>query len=225
VNDKEIVPYNKLEVEKKAAKQIRVDIEKFNVCVNREPEKDMILEHRDGFNYLPISHLETLLDEWFFGQWNTVDFKYQQICNEIIGDITLEATHPITGKTIRRIGAASVAIMQDKGAPLGDFTNTKKKTALVMGFPKLKAECFKNAVISLGKSFGRDLNRKVFDKYEPLIKPESNVDDLITDVIKKLDAYTGSDKETIRGICLEKKRNGEFTEEFAQNIMKQIKAK
>lgn len=41
-----------------------------------------------------------------------------------------------------------------------------------MGFPKLKAECLKNAAQSLGKIFGRDLNRKQKDTFNPLLKKE-----------------------------------------------------
>lgn len=222
MQDKDMVPYNKNEVEQLSAKAMLKRIQQLLVCVNKEPEKNMVLEHRDGFVYLPISHIETKLDEWFFGQWELSDFHYQQVCNEIIGDITLTVTHPITGKPIRRIGAASVAIMQDKNSTLEDFTTTKKKTALVMGFPKLKAECFKNAVLSLGKAFGRDLNRKHFDSYEPLIKDTVEIESFIEEVMKKLDTYTGSDKEDIKKMCVSKKRAGEFTEDFGRNILAQI---
>ena len=219
-----MVPYKKNEVEKLEARELLKKVEGFLKHVNKEPEKPMVLEY-NNFNYLPISHLETLLDEWFFGQWELSDFHYQQICNEIIGDVTLTVVHPITGKEIKRVGAASIIIMQDSGSSLEDFTTTKKKNALVMGFPKLKAECFKNAVISLGKRFGRDLNRKHFDSYEALIGEETNIDTLISDVIKKLDTYQGSDKEELKAICLAKKRAGEFTEEFGQNILAQIEIK
>ena len=41
-----------------------------------------------------------------------------------------------------------------------------------MGFPKLKAECLKNAAQSLGKIFGRDLNRKQKDTFNPLLKKD-----------------------------------------------------
>ena len=36
-----------------------------------------------------------------------------------------------------------------------------------LAFGKLKAECLKNAALSLGKVFGRDLNRKNKDTYKP----------------------------------------------------------
>lgn len=36
-----------------------------------------------------------------------------------------------------------------------------------LAFGKLKAECLKNAALSLGKVFGRDLNRVNKDSYKP----------------------------------------------------------
>jgi hypothetical protein len=52
----------------------------------------------------------------------------------------------------------------------------KKSNALDMGFPKLKTECFKNACNSLGKMFGRDLNRVKSDEYNPLLSSVSYED-------------------------------------------------
>ena len=44
--------------------------------------------------------------------------------------------------------------------------DNKKPNALDLAFPKLKTECIKNAALSLGKLFGRDLSRKNFDVYK-----------------------------------------------------------
>lgn len=39
-----------------------------------------------------------------------------------------------------------------------------------MAYPKLKAECLKNAAKTLGKVFGRDLNRREkVDTYQPVL--------------------------------------------------------
>jgi hypothetical protein len=45
--------------------------------------------------------------------------------------------------------------------------DNKKANAMDLAFGKLKAECLKNAALSLGKVFGRDLNRKNKDTYKP----------------------------------------------------------
>ena len=38
-----------------------------------------------------------------------------------------------------------------------------------MDYPHLKADCFRNACLSLGKTFGRDLNRKFIDTYKAML--------------------------------------------------------
>ena len=60
----------------------------------------------------------------------------------------------------------------------------KKPNALDMAFPKLKAECLKNAAQSLGKIFGRDMNRKIVDEYRPfkLQLPESTMKKIENDI-------------------------------------------
>jgi hypothetical protein len=45
--------------------------------------------------------------------------------------------------------------------------DNKKANAMDLAFGKLKAECLKNAALSLGKVFGRDVNRVNKDTYKP----------------------------------------------------------
>ena len=125
---------------------------------------------------LTISHVEMTLDEYFFGLWSTENFKWSVIQNEVVGSLDLIVVHPMNGMFIRRTGAASIIIQVDK-VPDEIKNNSKarnihalspenkKPNALDMGFPKLKAECLKNAAQSLGKIFGRDLNRKQKDTF------------------------------------------------------------
>lgn len=132
---------------------------------------------------LSISHVEMTLDEYFFGLWSTENFKWSVIQNEVVGSLDLIVVHPMNGMFIRRTGAASIVIQVDK-VPDEIKNNSKarnihalspenkKPNALDMGFPKLKAECLKNAAQSLGKIFGRDLNRKHKDTFNPLLKKD-----------------------------------------------------
>jgi len=195
-------------------------VEQLSVVFGKEPDSRFITDFGNKFQYLPISHLETTLDQYFFGHWSVHNFKYVQIANEVCGDLELVVTHPVTGERIVRVGAASIVIMQDKNTKLIDFAEHKKPNALIMGFPKLKAECFKNAVQSLGKLFGRDLNRKIVDEYDSLIKVDDKdqIDILRENIMAELANYTGSDREEIKAMCVEKQRAGEFTEAFAINI-------
>lgn len=170
------------EVEKR-----RIALQHFQEKLNREPDPREFQDTPDGkARTLPISFVEMTLDEIFLGQWDTVDFKYQQVFNEVIGSLMLSVVHPVTGGQICRTGAASVVITQDANSTIADFNTTKKKNALDMSFPKLKAECVKNAAQSLGKVFGRDINRKHVDAFKPPLKPLS--DDGMLAAIKRLEA-------------------------------------
>lgn len=154
-------------------------LQKFQKRLNAEPPIESIEQTPDRkASTVVISHIEMTLDELFFGQWSTTSFTWDAIANEVQGSLELHVIHPVSGETITRTGAASVVIMVDK-VPDSIKDNpqarnewalsasNKKANALDMAFPKLKAECLKNAAQSLGKIFGRDLNRKNKDQYKP----------------------------------------------------------
>lgn len=159
-------------------------LQKFQALLNKEPDLSAIDKTYDGkAKTVTISHIEMTLDEVFFGQWSTVNFKWSGIANEVQGSLELVLVHPISGREIRRTGAASIVITVDevpesvKKNPQEKNrwalnTDNKKPNAMDLAHPKLKAECTKNAAQSLGKLFGRDLNRKPqnVDQYKPLIK-------------------------------------------------------
>jgi len=170
--------------------EIRLKLQNFTQKLNAQPKPESLGETPDkkGKTIL-ISHIETTLDEYYFGLWETVNFRWEQIGNEVVGAIDLRVFHPVAGVWITRQGAASIVIMVDR-APEGvsqqernlwalDMQN-KKSNALDMGFPKLKAECLKNAANNLGTLFGRDINRKEKDRdvFTPLfrIKPQPTTD-------------------------------------------------
>lgn len=152
-------------------------LQKFQQMLNAEPDEAGIESTPDKkARTLVVSHVEMTLDELFFGQWKTENFKWAVIANEVQASMELVVIHPISGYELRRTGAASVIIMVDKvpdnitGSDRNRWAlnpDNKKANALDLAFPKLKAECLKNAALSLGKIFGRDLNRKNKDQYKP----------------------------------------------------------
>lgn len=161
----------------------RIACQNFNSRLHSQPNAESLDKTPDGkAQTVTISHIEMTLDEYFFGLWETENFRWNQIGNEVVGAIDLKVFHPVVNGWLKRTGAASIVIMVDK-APEGISqqernqwalnTANKKSNALDMAFPKLKAECLKNAAQSLGKLFGRDLNRKKQDGFNPLIKPQS----------------------------------------------------
>jgi len=152
-------------------------LQKFQQMLNAEPDAAGVESTPDKkAQTLVISHVETTLDELFFGHWRTENFKWSTIANEVQASLELVVIHPISGYELRRVGAASVIIMVDKvpdnlfGSDRNRWAlnpDNKKANAMDLAFGKLKAECLKNAALSLGKVFGRDLNRKNKDTYKP----------------------------------------------------------
>lgn len=148
----------------------RLRLEKFTKALNAEPNPAEVKTNPAANNtrYIPISYLQTSLDELFFGLWQTSDLKWERMGNEIVGTLTLEVFHPAANIWIKRTGAAATQIRLQKGAnPLEldkKFTNSFE-----MDFPHLAADCLRNACASLGKSFGRDLNRREVDQYKPIL--------------------------------------------------------
>jgi len=163
---------------------LRLQIQDFQRRLNANPEVSELDRTPDGkAKTLPISFVEMTLDELFLGQWGTENFTSKVIANEVCGEIELWVIHPITGTKIIRSGAAGIIIQVDK-APDGMSNqernewalnpSNKKSNALDLGYPKLKAECTKNAAQSLGKIFGRDLNRKKADVFQAAYKSLSD---------------------------------------------------
>ena len=165
----------------------RILLQDFQRKLNVEPDPREFEKTPDNrASFLPISFVEMTLDEIFLGQWELSEVHTQQIFNEVVATVCLTVTNPVTGKPQKRTGWASVIITQDKDAQVADFNMTKKKNALDLAFPKLGAEAFKNAAQSLGKIFGRDINRKKTDTFKPALKPIG--DDALQAAIKRIEA-------------------------------------
>jgi hypothetical protein len=161
-----------------------MDKKLFASLLSAEPPQHEISTF-SGRDYLSISYVENKLDEIFgIGEWSFVISNSTVIGNEITMTGVLEFTHPITGKQIQRGGTAACQIRQKAGADVLDVS-AKIKNALVMDIPHCKSECLKNAAKSIGKAFGRDLNRDKVDTYNPTETLES-----IADAIELLNSCT-----------------------------------
>lgn len=189
--------------------------EEFLKKLNETPPENELKPTPDGrARTLPISFVQMKLDEIYIGQWGTTQLELTQVGNEIIGNLILWVIHPITGLKIERPGTAAVQITVDavpeelkfqKGdspeaaAKKSKERNTwaldmqnKKPNALYLAAPKLKSECIKNAAGTLGKVFGRDINRKVedVDSYESIYTDEIEVNDVKAEVEAKFNNCT-----------------------------------
>lgn len=151
------------------------DVQKWIKLFNSEPDKTKVKVNKMANNskYLPISHIEAMLDKYFFGRWSVRNFSFENIANEVIGSCELVVVHPYTNEEIVRAGVASVQIRVNKD------TGKKITNALVCDIPHLKAECIKNAAKSLGKVFGRDIARKSEDiaEFDALLKEQQKKKD------------------------------------------------
>lgn len=170
-NNKPVVPGDDIMA---LDREVLINLQKMVAFFNKQPAPANIKINKFANNaeFLPISMVETQLDETFFGLWQTENFRTKLIANEIVGEIELKVFHPITKQWLTRTGAAAVQIQQLKDTSIATIGENKIKNTLVKDYPHLKAECVKNAAKSIGKSFGRDLNRKDVDTYNPLIKTD-----------------------------------------------------
>ncbi|MEO7535845.1 MAG: hypothetical protein ABIU30_18435 [Ferruginibacter sp.] len=141
-------------------------LESFNQLLNTQPDAKEVATNpfSDNAKYLPISFVQMLLDEMFIGLWETKNFQYKVVANEMIGSVTLRYYHPFAKVWLEREGAAAVMIQQKKGSDITDI-GAKIKNTLAKDHPHLLASCIMNAARSIGKAFGRDLNRKLEDNY------------------------------------------------------------
>lgn len=143
-------------------------LQKFVKLLHKEPDLSEVKTSQisDDLKYLPISSIEMLLDELFFGLWQIDEFSFKQIGNDLHAQQTLKVFHPIAKLWINRVGVASMLLeMVDN---VGDDGMAGTPNIL----SHLKAECLKNAARSLGKAFGRDLNRDVASQYKPIVPAE-----------------------------------------------------
>lgn len=149
--------------------------------LHAEPDKSEVQTNTFANNtkYLPISFLEMKLDELFYGLWETRNFTTKVVANEIVGEIELRIFHPDFKIWLSRIGAGAVQVQFSKGTSFMDMAN-KIQNTLTKDYPHLKAECIRNACLSLGKAFGRDLNRKLIDQYNPPV-PDMTEEEIAKD--------------------------------------------
>jgi hypothetical protein len=226
--------------------EMRIKIQNFQrAFLQREPRPEELQKNKFANDslYLPISFLEMTLDEIFFGLWQTRNFTTRTIANEVVGEIELWVFHPTAKTWMCRIGAGAVQVQmvsKEKGGS-GDIGDISQKivNTLTKDYPHLKAECFRNACLSLGKTFGRDLNRKFDDQYSPIIKEvkaetdeeqkkheeKQRILDLSKSIIDALAKYKGADLDKIKTECAKKLKDNTATVEYLETTLKKVSAK
>ena len=126
--------------------------------LNADPNQDCIKKNEDGSLYLPISHIQTLLDNVFLGHLSF------EVTREVYGrkwargSGVMEVLHPITNLKIKRSGDAAVILSGN----------------LRTDSPRLEAMILLSCAKKFGRVFGRDLNRNKEDGPLPVVKIERN---------------------------------------------------
>jgi hypothetical protein len=219
-------------------------LQAFTAKLNKDVDKGKLQEHPIVKNvlYLPVGIMQMQMDELFLGQWKTSDFRHQTVINEIVGSEILHFLHPISNNWLCRVGVGAIQIMcdsfpeskpEDKNL-LADYNSRKNQWAVNLtnkkpgalsngGFGALEAYCFKNAALTIGKVFGRDVNRKFYDEFSPWV---TSVDKKITDFRKKisdsLEVYQDTDKQEIIELIVKAEDEGTNTPDFYASILKRF---
>ena len=230
----------------KDMKDMVFKLQGFQKLTNKDVEVEKLESHPFvKAMYLPISFMEMTLDEIFFGLWETKDFKWLQVSNEITATMELRVFHPLAKCWITRTGVAAIQIMTDsfpdqlpqnatvqqkseykvkKNNWALDLDN-KKAGALTNGiFAALKADCFKNACISLGKYFGRDVNRKMTDDYNPLVPDNrEEINELKQQISEAIQLIQDEELRTkYVTLMLDAEANGKETIQFCKGILNEL---
>jgi hypothetical protein len=128
------------------------------------PAQEFLAENNDRSQYIPIGHLEILLDE--LGEWSTRNFQFK-LLNLGESGFFFTGSVELTIKTNeyeRTICGATTLPLVWFNKPSGLMTDFE---------PTILAECVKNAAKQLGNKFGRHLNERVLIDADrkPMKKP------------------------------------------------------
>lgn len=172
--------------------------QELNLILNADPKADWIKSHPiiTGYRYLPVERLEYLMT-MIYGKWTVEVKNVQLIANSVTVTVRVHYLDPVTGQMEWIDGVGASPIQTDKDAGATDF-NKMKASAIQMSAPSAKTYAFKDAVETLGKIFGKDLNRKDLISYGFL---ENTIKDLTPDIEKTVDTINACrTKESLNAI-------------------------
>lgn len=108
--------------------------------------------------FIPIEKVELLLT-MIYQDWDVEVLREGALFNSVYCAVRVHYRHPITG-TMRYVdGVGAVAVQTDGGKAASDLAAIKSN-AIQIGLPAAKTYAQKDAVESLGRIFGKDLNRR-----------------------------------------------------------------
>lgn len=122
-----------------------------------DPIDPKIVKKLRGIKYVPIEVIEQRLDTIYNGLWSVENLHYSVEINSVVVSLDLKVFHPVARVWMTRSGIASIPVQVDAGDKSAN--PIPKPTALQKNMPAAKAIAVKNAAQSLGRHFGRNLNR------------------------------------------------------------------
>lgn len=153
---------------------------KLNALVNQEPSPGWIKDHpmfkreviREGkkvevpVQHVPIERLQWLMKRIYGGYTREVlDFKL--LANSITCHVRIHYRDPLTGLKTSTDGVGAVPCQTDRNAGATEFDKIKTH-AVMKGLPAAATYAEKDAIGSLGRLFGGDLNRDIETEYTSL---------------------------------------------------------
>lgn len=134
--------------------------DQFNLLLNQQPPASWIKTNKYANNakYLPIEKVEFLLTR-IFQQWRVEVIGYSQLFNSVSCHVRLHYLNPVTGEWSFHDGVGAADVQVKAGSSAADLQNINRN-AVGMALPIAKSYALKDAAHSLGKLFGKDLNRQ-----------------------------------------------------------------
>jgi len=157
IPDAKAIKWHDLEKMELSARQ---NIHIRNFILNQEPQKSWIGKHPVYNNsYLPIDKVEWLLTT-LFGAWKVEVKEVKQIANSIQCTVRLYYYNSFTNEYDWQDGVGASPMQQDSGG------GALKLNGVMLATPIAKTNAIKDAADTIGRIFGRDLNRKNTISYD-----------------------------------------------------------
>jgi len=138
----------------------RQDMHIRNYILNQSPYEEWIKKHPVyGNQYLPIDKVEWLLTV-LFGSWKVEVKEVKMIANSMQCTIRLYYWNEHKNEFDWQDGVGAAPMQQDKGG------GQLKPNGVMLATPIAKTNAIKDAADTIGRVFGRDLNRRGLITYD-----------------------------------------------------------
>lgn len=140
--------------------------DEFLKIVNIEPPKGLVKKQpMTNTEYMPIESIEWLLTK-IFQKWRVEVLDTKLLLNSVTTTVRVHYLHPISGEWEWQDGVGAMKVQVDKGSNASNL-QAIKPDAIQMSLPASKSFAIKDACDHIGKVFGRDLNRKSAQAFDP----------------------------------------------------------